>query len=113
MEKNLIPALIDGKDVTTDWLESIFDSDAVWDFHMMVGFINHSCVTCKYEKNVITWEVHRDMGRSSDDLYSYMLLEERLKAAESEEQNIYSMIQHGELGKLQIVQSFFFKNDSL
>jgi hypothetical protein len=52
----------------------------------------------------------QDIGQG-DSIGAYHILNERLKEMESDEQNIFSRIQHGELGKLELVQSFYFKED--
>lgn len=104
-------ALINEKDVCTDWMESVFDSSSVVEHRrMMLGFIWSCVVYAEWQDNTITWRVMQDIGRG-DSIGAYYILEERLKALESEDQNIYSTIQHGELGKLELVQSFYFKED--
>ena len=106
-----IPAPIDEKNVTTDWLESIFDYDCfARDVRTMIGIIKHCVVKVSWDYNRITWEISKDIS-TGDTIDAYMILEERLKAAESGEQNIFSIIQHGESGRLQIVQTFFFRAD--
>lgn len=104
-------AFVNEKDVTTDWMEVVFDSANVVEHRrMMVGFIWDCVVYAEWHDNTITWRVMQDIGRG-DSIGAYHILEERLKALESDEQNVYSTIQHGELGKLELVQSFYFKED--
>lgn len=102
-------AMIDEKNVSTDWMESVFDDYPVQDRNTMVGFIHHCPVIAHWNSNVIVWEV-MPIGWE-DHTYAFLLLEQRLKEWENEEQNVYSTIQHGELGKFQIIQSFYFKED--
>jgi hypothetical protein len=111
MEKKIIPAPIDGKNVGTDWMDAVFDSaDVVEHRRMMLGFIWNCVVYAEWHDNTITWRVMQDIGQG-DSIGAYHILNERLKEMESDEQNIFSRIQHGELGKLELVQSFYFKED--
>ena len=102
--------MIDGKDVTTDWLECVFDdAEVIRDYHRVVGFIKHCLVSCSYNDNRIIWEVI-----DKHDISAYMILEERLRFLEGLEEdhpNVYSVIQHGEVNKWQIIQNFYFKED--
>lgn len=57
MVGDLLPAPIDGKSVTTDWIEEIFDHQtAAWGKGCMVGFINESPVMATWARNVLTWQ---------------------------------------------------------
>ena len=110
MEKR-IPAPIDGKNVCTDWIDSIFDKDSfARDVRTIVGYIKHCVVKVSWCYNKITWEVSKDIS-DGNTTEAYMILEDRLNKAESEEQEIYSVIQHGETGRLQIIQTFFFRGE--
>lgn len=110
MEKKLIPAPIDKKNVTTDWMESVFDSaDIVRDGHKMVGFINHCVVIASWENNVITWEVLPQL--LTNYCYATLVLEQRLKEFETDEQNVYSEIETIGNGGWGFVQSFYFQED--
>ena len=103
-------AFVNEKDVTTDWMESIFDSaDVVKDRKTMVGFINHCVVTAHWADNVIIWEVSARL--LTDYCYATLLLEQRLKEWEDDEQNVYSEIESIGNGKYGFIQSFFFKED--
>lgn len=111
MAKERIPAPVDGKNVDTDWIETIFDNDGfARDARLMVGMINHCVVQVSWNVNTMLWQVSKELGYG-EPLIAYMILEERLRKAETPDQNIYSMIQHGELGKYQIVQTFYFRDE--
>ena len=108
---NKIPALINEKDVTTDWMESVFDSDDfLRDTRLMIGMINHCAVQATWNDNTITWHISKDLGRGVP-VTAYIILEQRLLAWESIEQNIYSKIEHGEIGQYEIIQRFYFKDE--
>ena len=103
-------ALINGKDVTTDWMESIFDSSDVIRYrNKMVGFIHHCPLIAYWGDNTVVWEVMPI--ESEDHLSAYILLEDRLNKYENGDGDIYSTIEHGELGRFQIIQHFYFKED--
>lgn len=110
---NKIPALINEKDVTTDWMESVFDSDnLVRDTRLVIGLLNHCVVQATWNENSITWLISKELGRGCAKT-AYLLLEQRLKEFESIEQNIYSVFEHGDIGKYEIVQHFYFKDEEL
>lgn len=104
-------ALINEKDVTTDWIESVFDSDNfVRDTNLIIGMLNHCAVQAVWSSNTITWLVSEKLGRG-DSIYAFMLLEQRLRSFESEEQNIYSVMERGDVNKFEIIQRFYFKEE--
>ena len=107
-EKDLRPAMINGKDVTTDWLESIFDNDCVaTDGNMMIGFINHKAVQVSWERNKLSWLVSNEFG-VGDPTFTLLMLRERLIALETEEQNVFSIITY-DFGGNELRQKFYFK----
>ncbi len=57
MEK-LIPAPLDEKNVTTDWIEELFDDqNAIHGRHKMLGFMNSAVMLVTWHDNVLTWKV--------------------------------------------------------
>ena len=107
-EKDLHPAMINGKDVTTDWLESIFDEDCVVkDGNMMIGFINHKAVQVSWERNTLSWLVSNEFG-VGDPAFTLLVLRERLMALETEEQNVFSVIKES-IPFRRLWQDFYFK----
>ena len=98
-------ALIDGKNVTTDWVEEMFDSfECIKRNNEFLGYCMGNVLYAVYCANVITWEILDGMNKS----LAVVALEERLKGRESEEQGIYSEItRHGYV----LVQRFYFKED--
>ena len=110
MEEKLIQAPVDDKNVTTDWLESIFDSDDfARDTCRMVGFICGCVVSARWYANVVDWLISQDMG--GDYVTAMIILEERLRKAESPEQGIYSKIEHSREGRYGIRQKFYFRDE--
>ena len=102
-------AFLNGKDVTTDWMESVFDSDVTRDRNTMVGFINHSVVIAHWSDNVVEWEV-RQVGLS-DHYYAALLLKNRLIECEDDVQNVFSVLESLGGDKLGLIQRFYFKED--
>ena len=57
-KKELIPAPLDGKNVTTDWIEEMFDEQsALYGSHKMLGFMAGAAVQASWDGNVLTWKV--------------------------------------------------------
>ena len=55
-EKKLIPAPLDNKNVTTDWIEEIFDfQTCIYGKKMAVGFIADEPVIAAWTVNTIIW----------------------------------------------------------
>ena len=61
MEQKLIKAPIDGKNISTDWIDCIFDGgNFCWTSGKYVGFIKDVPVICEYWSNIINWELFGD-----------------------------------------------------
>ena len=68
MEKGLIPAPIDNKNVTTDWIEEIFDfQTCVWNKKTAVGFIDNEPVIVSWENNILLWSFPLMLSVSDSD----------------------------------------------
>jgi hypothetical protein len=105
-----IPAPLDQKNVTTDWIESIFDDwHLAYGIHRVVGFVAGCIVDAKWHENVLEGLVCRETG--GDCASAFLILEERLKAMESEDQNVESVIEHEGEGRYCLIQSFFFRDE--
>lgn len=110
MKKKAIPALMDEKDVTTDWIENVFDDwNLAYSTRKVAGFISDCVVLAKWSQNEITWIVSKEMG--GDYVSAFKILEERLKAFESEEQNVFSIIEHEADDRYCLYQRFFFRDE--
>lgn len=57
-KKRLIPAPLDGKNVTTDWIEELFDEQsALYGSHKMLGFMAGATVQASWCENRLLWTV--------------------------------------------------------
>ena len=110
MGEKKLPAMLDEKNVTTDWIEEIFDD---WQLahgqHRLVGFICGCVMSARWYRNMVEWLVSKDMG--GDYVSAFCILEQRLKARESDDQGIYSVIEHEGEGRYCIRQRFFFREE--
>lgn len=110
MREKRIPALVNEKDVTTDWIESMFENyTVIYDKNRAIGYVEGCVVMVSWSYNVVTWHVSKEFG--GDYVSAFKILEERLKGMESEEQNVYSDIEHEERGRYVITQSFYFRDE--
>jgi len=76
--KKLIPAPIDEKNVTTDWIEEIFDNgDCARYLNRRTGFVFGSVCSCIYKGNHILWQINKEYA--DDAVKSYDQLIKRLK----------------------------------
>ena len=58
MSKKLVPAPLDGKNVTTDWIEELFDDQTVlYATGKRLGFIAGAAVLASWKENVLTFKV--------------------------------------------------------
>lgn len=107
MEK--VKAMVDGKNVTTDWIESVFDSDSfAYDVRTIVGFINRCVVEAKWDENKVTWTISRELGYGKP-LDALFILDERLRKFEDEEGGVFSKLDMSNIPSFQIIQRFYFK----
>lgn len=57
-EKKLIPAPLDEKSVTTDWIEAMFDEQsALYGKHQMLGFMAGAVMQASWSGNKLKWKV--------------------------------------------------------
>lgn len=57
-QKRLLPAPLDDKNVTTDWIEGMFDSgSALYGSHKAIGFIAGAAVQASWSGNALKWKV--------------------------------------------------------
>ena len=97
-------AIIDGKNVTTDWIGEVFDmANYTQDGECITGFVSHFPVLAAWDDNYIVWQTVLGGGLCLD------VLEKRLALFEDEESNIYS--ERKRVANNLILQSFYFKED--
>ena len=102
-------AMVDGKNVTTDWIESVFDSvDLACDVHLVVGFINRCVVQARWDENKVTWTISRELGYGKP-LDALFVLDERLRKFEDEDREVFSELDMASIPNYQITQRFYFK----
>lgn len=94
-----IRAYIDEKDVTTDWIDGVFDGlNVIQNGKQAVGFIDESPVYAYWYDNSIVWKcVDKDVTKE-------ILI--RLKRFEDPESDLFSMCYV--LSK-SVIQKFYFK----
>ena len=111
--KNSTFAPIDEKNVTSDWIDSIFDdynvTTAIYRHgEKLVGFVGGEVVCCQYShnNNTINWKIFAE-GEKVETTKSE--LKKRLQQFENgEETDLFSIIRETEN---QLMQSFYFKGD--
>lgn len=58
MKQKLIPAPLDGKNVTTEWIEVLFDDQSVlYGRNKMIGFMANAAMQASWDGNVLKWKV--------------------------------------------------------
>lgn len=116
--ERLIPAPIDEKNVTSDWIEDVFDVCCVGGNHngTYVGFVNNCVILCEYNGNNIYWTVSEKANSTNSQRYAaFYELKQRLFALDKENENLtvkYSVAYDDREGKkvgMTLHQSFFFK----
>lgn len=112
-EENLIEAPIDEKNVSSDWIEEVFD--CVWrggrQANTYTGFIGHCLVSCKYSGNKLHWQVESQFFNVGEDILgAYNELRRRLTVRDQEDQNLVVKNYYYDK-EFVIAQHFFFKED--
>lgn len=109
--KNLIPAYIDDKNITTDWIEEIFDGQcATSNGKIYLGFVKNRPIRCDIIGYQLWW---RFLNNSASDCAPAMHeLIERLKAKDDldEEHRIYTQYRRSD-SKTTLWQSFYWNNN--
>ena len=107
-EKEMIPAPIDNKNVTTDWIETIFDSQScVWgEKRSAVGYINGEPVIAAWDRNLLLWQF--SLITSLEDSISLAILKDRLNAAHDPDGDLIETL--NVVGNM-LMQRFYWKNE--
>ena len=107
MEKRLVPAPIDEKNVTTDWIENIFDCQScVYGKGAAVGFINDKPVFAKWSANVILWQFPNEVSILKTEELD--VLQKRLKAYDDANEDL--LHEYNVIGDI-LVQKFYWKSE--
>lgn len=109
MEKKLIPAPIDGKNVTTDWIEEIFDNcgDCVRNGNKFTGFVKGSVCCCQHLSNNLFWHINKDFAENAKDSWDELI--RRLK--EHDTPSLVVKYDESMKDDLLLLQRFFFCTD--
>lgn len=109
MEKKLIPAPIDEKNVTSDWIAEIFDNcgDCVMHDNKFTGFVKDSVCCCEYINNHLFWHIPQNFAKNARESWDELI--RRLKEHDTEP----LVVKYDESMKdeLLLLQSFFWYND--
>lgn len=96
------PAYIDEKNVTTDWIEYIFEySDIVCNGNTILGFVLDCPLMAQIDGNQITWTWLTDKTDME-------LLKGRLKVLDDEDTRLVSVYTEGVKS---LVQKLYFKDE--
>ena len=116
--KKKVPAYIDEKNVTTDWIEEVFDDhQCVCGGNCgctFVGFVNSCVVLANVSRNHIGWQIVQGQYTESEVKETYDILIERLKELDDpDNDNIGIYCEYYELLKHDgfVEQSFYFKEE--
>lgn len=75
-KEKLIPAPLDEKNVTTDWIEELFDDQsALYGKDKMLGFMNGAAVQASWSGNLLRWSVL--CAKHADSIEAIKKLRER------------------------------------
>lgn len=109
MKKNLIPAPIDEKNVTSDWIGEIFDNygDYVMCDNKFTGFVKGTVCYCEYINNHLFWQV--SMNFAKDAKASWDELIRRLK--EHDTPQLVVEYDDSMKDELLLLQNFYWKNE--
>lgn len=106
MERKTYPAPIDGKNVTTDWIEDIFDSQmCLYGKNSRLGYINDEVVLARWEENKLMWEFLRKNYLNS------ILLSTLIKRLAEHYDLMGDLVEKFDLQENTLVQSFYWKEE--
>ena len=112
--ERLIPAPIDEKNITSDWIEDIFDNCCFGGKgnNIYVGFIKDCVVLCEYHGNVINWKVESECFNGKDERENaFNELKKRLVDIDEETPDIVVKYSPFDKDVTCLTQSFFFKDE--
>lgn len=103
----IIAAPIDEKNVSTDWIEDVFDGQrCVQNDNGMVGFIDGCPTYVFWRSNLLFWilkeDFPSDLGKTMNEL------KHRLSEFEDPDTNLFSTIS---VARNELSQRFYFKED--
>ena len=91
--EKLTPAPLDEKNVTTDWIDDIFDdSSCTCNGSTYTGFVKDSVCSCLVGSNTIIWKIDKDYAK--DAMQSYKELQEAREGARRGEPRTGGEVRH-------------------
>lgn len=112
-EQKLIPAPLDEKNVTTDWISDIFDGYGDYvecqNRNCGVGFVNDCPVFVSWHDNVLTWRIVENNINNYEQTVD--VIKKRLKEYEVDDPDIGIFSTIESYGSSAIRQKFYFKDE--
>lgn len=112
--RRLIPAPVDDKNITTDWIEEVFDDQsALRSKHGFMGFIADVGVVCYINGNKLQWmlihggyhDSENDRRKALDTLYK------RLQEKDKDNEEYDITTEYYRIGLIGLSQSFYFVDE--
>lgn len=113
------PAFIDEKDVTTDWIEEVFENYMCCcggkRGNIYTGIVEECPVSCMVRENNIVWHVDPHIGGVPNAGHAYCSLVKRLKELFDEDTDSGLVVEYDDSMKdgYFLVQSFYFKEEKI
>ena len=108
--EKLTPAPLDEKNVTTDWIDDIFDdSSCTCNGSTYTGFVKDSVCSCLVGSNTIIWKIDKDYAK--DAMQSYKELQERLKVLDGENPGLVVRYDTSMQEQLLLGQRFYWADE--
>lgn len=107
MKKIIAP--IDNKNVTTDWIEEIFDNcgDCVRNDNKFTGFVKDSVCCCEFINNHLFWHIPKDFAKNAKESWEELI--KRLK--EHDTPPLFVKYDDSMKDELLLLQSFYWLED--
>ena len=107
-EKELIPAPFDEKNVSTDWIQDVFDNQScVWNKQTAIGFINNNPVLVTWDDNILLWKF--PLVTDIKEFGNLAVLRDRLKIYEDDPNNNF-VTKDSLVGNL-LMQKYYWKSE--
>ena len=116
-EAKLIPAPLDEKNLTTDWIEEVFDNYSCScggkRNNVYTGIVEDCPVSCFVTHNRVMWHVDPHIGGVPNAGHAYCSLISRLKDLFDEDENPGIVVEYDDSMKdgYFLVQTFYFKDE--
>ena len=105
-KEKLIPAPLDEKNVTTDWIEELFDDQSViYGKNKKIGFMANAAMQASWSGNMLVWQV-----LDGDAYRAFMKLNERYKERYPDEESPFIVEKQRSTGML--VMRFYWKPEN-